>query len=265
MRRATMIAGALTAVLLLSAGLPAQIHVVNMVLQSFVDSGTNNATTTVVVGTTVRWQYVSGSQHTVTASGSAAGAFSSPLLSATTPQFNYLTTAPGTYPYVCNVHFLCCNMAGTLIVLPPPSYPGSGEDLRLQTGVNGPAAPFDVSTAVAGDSLALRLDSPMATFNNAPPVIFAQVFLTGFAPVSPSGFPSIHIDPFAVPGPFLIFDGTAGSFAFFGLPSSGLEFFFPSLPPGLTGFSLMIQGLSVTSAAANHIFAVTDGHEIQFL
>ncbi|MCA9320727.1 MAG: DNRLRE domain-containing protein, partial [Planctomycetes bacterium] len=101
-------------------------------------------------------------------------------------------------------------------------YPGSSEDLVLQGGLNGPVGTSAVLNATAGDSLAIRIDSPGGGFPLGP-VMIGQLFTTGMKPTSPPGFPEIHVDPGATPGPFLAFDGVNSFFGPMAIPAGGLN------------------------------------------
>lgn len=68
---------------------------------------------TVLSGTTVRWTNRDEETHTVT---SATGLFGSAGLDLG-EAYTYTFTAPGVYPYGCDLHSF---MQGTIVVKPPP-------------------------------------------------------------------------------------------------------------------------------------------------
>ncbi|MDF5714016.1 MAG: cupredoxin family copper-binding protein [Rhizonema sp. NSF051] len=69
------------------------------------------ANLTIAVGKTVQFSNVDEEPHTATATD---GTFNSKALD-TNQTWNYTTTKPGTYPYICSVHPF---MKGTLTVIP---------------------------------------------------------------------------------------------------------------------------------------------------
>ncbi len=147
----------------------------------------------------------------------------------------------------------------------PPQvlYPGTGEDLTLSMGVNSTVGQFpDQQSATAGDLLTLELDSPQGAFLQAPYVMVAQFFPTGSPPI---GFaPGLQFD-FAGPSPpFILIDGLPGPLGTPVIPFGGLTQAYV-IPPGLAGNSVMLQGISLSSAPANGGFASTHGHEVRFL
>lgn len=141
-------------------------------------------------------------------------------------------------------------------------YPGSGEDLMLATGVNGLPNGQALKSAAVGAVLSVGIASPLATYVGAAPILVAQFFTAAAPLVSPFGFPEVHLDPFAVPQPFVAFDGYATSTT---IGPSGLTLTLGAVPPGLTGLRLILQAICLDNASANGFFAVTDGHEWRFL
>lgn len=137
---------------------------------------------------------------------------------------------------------------------------GTDEDLRLETRVNSSGAPLDpVKPAAGNDVLEIGAISPGGALATGLPVVLVQLAATGALPTSP--FPGIAVNPFDPPGVAVLFDGNTtapptplGG----GLTLTGL------LPPGLSGFSLVVQGFALTAQAANGIFASTHGHELRF-
>ncbi len=87
------------------AGRVIEVHVVNNVFEpEFVE---------IYLGDTVRWVFDQG-QHTAT---SVDGEFDTGLVDPGTV-FEYRFTGSGQYDYYCTVHIDCCNMEGSIYVLP---------------------------------------------------------------------------------------------------------------------------------------------------
>lgn len=151
-----------------------------------------------------------------------------------------------------------------------PTYPGSNEDLTTETAVGignslTGGTGFDVKPANAGDLIRLRFASPNGTFDLLPPLVVAQIFVTGNPPAAPSTFPYLHIDIFATPSPFVLIDGGIPNPLNLGevvLPGGNVHGWV--VLPGFSGLSVVIQPLVLAPVAANGIFAAADAHEIQF-
>ena len=144
-------------------------------------------------------------------------------------------------------------------VLPIPTYPGSGEDLRLETGLNGATptgAGDDVKLGNAGDLLEIRVSSPGGTFVGADYYLAGQLFGTGF----PMGFAGFWINQAA---PFFTLVSPIGTPVGAPVIGAGGVSTFVNLPPGLTGLSIMFQAFPISSSALNGVFALSDGNEIQ--
>lgn len=151
----------------------------------------------------------------------------------------------------------------------PILLPGSGEDLRLFTGVN--AAPttgpgYDVKTATAFDVLNLRIESTNGTFNFAPMLLAANVYPTGSPkPVPPASLPSLVFDPFQM---IVLANGyTCGGFGCFSVLPGGTQLGF-AIPAGLSGQNIVMQALAIPipgmgPAPINGFFAASEGHVIQ--
>jgi hypothetical protein len=146
-------------------------------------------------------------------------------------------------------------------------YPGTGEDYTLFSAIN--ANPLttgignSLKTAVAGDLLTLKMVSSGGTFDNKELVLVAEGFVTGFPPFPPAAA-NIHVS-FA--GLVLLLGGVPGPLGPPLLPSGGTTLSF-TVPPGLTGGSVLFQSVVITYSAplaANGLYASTDGHEIQIL
>lgn len=146
-----------------------------------------------------------------------------------------------------------------------PTYPGLGEDLLLFSGLNADVLTSgsgnDIKTAMAGDDLVLRIESPLGTFLGDPLVLLGQVYPT--AGGIPGGvLPGLWVAP---PGPIFILDGSLPG-PFGGpshvLVSGGNVLGFP-LPGGFAGLSIVVQAGTVSASAANGFYTLSDAHEIR--
>jgi MAM domain, meprin/A5/mu len=148
-------------------------------------------------------------------------------------------------------------------------FPGSGEDLRISTGVGGTApssAPgSETKVATFGDQVTIVTESVQSTYVGAPYALVADLFNTAGGPPTPISpmFPEAHIGSNAV----VVVDGNNPASSA-GLPfvvapqGSALDFFF--LDPFLVGNSVLLQSLVLDPAATNGFFAISDGFVIEF-
>ena len=147
----------------------------------------------------------------------------------------------------------------------PATYPGSGEDLTLTTGIGGAAATGgpanDVKIANSGDLLEFNVSSPGSAYSLSAYYLVAQLFSTGAPPTPLGAFPDLW---FGFTTFFLLVDGSSVPIVGAPLigPSGGTSTFFVT-PPGLAGSSVMIQGLVINSSTTNGLYAATAAHEIQ--
>ncbi|MEZ6195874.1 MAG: FG-GAP-like repeat-containing protein [Planctomycetota bacterium] len=152
-----------------------------------------------------------------------------------------------------------------VLEVPASPYPGSASDLRLRCGVNTPPTLFPfVLQATGGDTLEVSLDSE-GTYDFVTPLLAAQPFPTGSPTPQPSGFPEAWLNPsplIAAPV-YVLYDGSTVPLGGL-LPPMGLHFTF-TLPFGLSGYSIMLQGFALAPSAVtgNPIFTATDGREIR--
>ncbi len=151
---------------------------------------------------------------------------------------------------------------------PAESYPGTGEDLRLFSALNGAfltgGAGNDIKQVAAGDLIELNVRSSGGTFDAFPFIVFAQLFPTGF-PATPNPiFPSLYFD-FITGAPLVLLQAGLASPIGSPLiaPNGGTSLYFVT-PIGLGGTSLMVQGLVVDPSTASAFYAATSGHELQF-
>jgi hypothetical protein len=145
------------------------------------------------------------------------------------------------------------------------TYPGSGDDLELTTGVNGPTNGTDVKSAAGGDTLTVNVASPGGSYDLNPYTLVVQAISTagGVPNLGSLGLGDIYLDlalPYffvvdatstAPTGPLVIGAGTGSDHTFV-------------LPPALNGLaqSLVFQSLVASSATSNGVYAITNAHEI---
>lgn len=146
---------------------------------------------------------------------------------------------------------------------PQVTYPGTCEELAMFSGVNG-ALPTDgvgeaSKTVMAGDNVELSSQSLLGKFVNEPFFILGTVVSNGtmVPDVTGPNFPGLYIVP---NNTFVVLGESPIPGLVFQLPPEGAQFAF-AWPGVLSGFSLVVQGVSVTPAAANQIFASTNAHE----
>ena len=132
-------------------------------------------------------------------------------------------------------------------------YPGAGADVRLATGVAGASTEgprHDVKRALAGATVTALFRSPGGSLDGGLGLLGGEVFVTG-APFSNPWLPWLHMGaPIVVSGPVVL------------APSGG--FWSITIPPGLSGASLMLQPAAIHPTLPNGGFALGDGHEIRF-
>ena len=140
-------------------------------------------------------------------------------------------------------------------------YPGTNEDFTLLTAINGTPNSTPQKQATAGNILSILLISSGGAFNGSAPILVAQGYLNGFPPFGIAGFPYIHVDPV---GALVVFNGAQlpGGYVL-PLPAGGLPFQY-SVPVGLVGYTLRLQGLALSAAAGNGAFAASHAHDIVF-
>jgi FG-GAP repeat len=152
------------------------------------------------------------------------------------------------------------------IVSPQTLLKGSGEDLILRTAIGTTTTPSlwpETKAVVPGDIVRFRLESPEGGYDFTIPAIVAQGYGTGSPPSSPAGFPEIHLNPnLAV----VVLDGNEiGPITPTLLTPNGIELAFTA-PPGLSGTSIVLQGLALAPSAlqSNPFFTATNGQVLEF-
>lgn len=158
------------------------------------------------------------------------------------------------------------HFAGDLFQADLSLFPGTEEDLVTEVSVNGspfatvPATAGEVISLLVGDTLGIRHLSPGGTFDFIEFVTFGSIAPIGTASTSP--FPGLH---FLVGGG--LYAPVSGGVA--GVPliliPGGISYGGIHVGGALSGVSTLIQGASITSTAANGIFASTHGLLIEFL
>ncbi len=244
------------AISIFAVGASAQ-HIVDVQDFQFVDSVSGTSDTTITLGETIEFTWVSGfhllEDGTAPGTPGAASLFSDPVDPANI-LFSFTPTEAGCFPYYCFPHF-AFNMVGTITVV-PAVLAGSGEDLTLNIQVNG----VDGLIASPGDLVTMHFESPLGTFDNEPVILVAQIYANGTAgPGSPGGFPEAHVNTF---GAFLIFGGDLSPFGtpFVMLP--GGYTLATGAPPSFVGFIARIQAFSLSGLANNTFFATSDAMDI---
>lgn len=135
-------------------------------------------------------------------------------------------------------------------------YPGSRLDLVLRTGVN--VAPTEgpgelVKDILGFDTAIINVSSPNGALDNAPYAVLLQGFTTAVG--QPSFLPTLWMDLFGLDILPLI-GGPVGQFTTV-LPIGGSTTAI-LVPPGLAGFSVMVQSIAVSPS---NTLVLTDGHE----
>lgn len=142
-----------------------------------------------------------------------------------------------------------------------PAYPGVGADLVLGSGINtGPVTSGpgnDVKSAMTGDIVNIRIESPGGALHGSLFVVLGQAFTTNNVPVFPiAGFYVL------IPGFVVLVDGGVVQNMNLLTPSVGTcgNTYGFLVPPGLSGQSVLVQAVAVPAAQP---FVSTDAHEIQ--
>ena len=145
---------------------------------------------------------------------------------------------------------------------------GSGADLLLRVSVaGGPLVAWpSIHPVSGGQAVLVDFRSPNHTYDNVAPILAVQGYPTTSTLVQNALFPELSLSTFsAAQFPIVvIYDG--GSWGVTGmqgtLPPNGLQFSL-SVPLGLAGVNVRMQGISLAPNANNPIFTVTEGHELR--
>ena len=236
-------------------------NIVDTIGFSFVDQDSSTNVTTITLGDTIEWNFISGFIHTITSGTGSSDPDSGALFDEQNFQagdlFFFTPTDCGVIPYYCLIHE-GQNMVGTIIVESPPvQFPGSGDDLLLRTGINETPNCIEYKFAFAADQLDIELTSPNGTFNGDIGIIGAQFFQSGAVnPGSPPGLPGLHLAPGLAPGESTVLRVAALGAG--GITVGG------TAPFSLDGLTVILQGLVFTGAANNGILASTDTLLVEF-
>jgi hypothetical protein len=147
-------------------------------------------------------------------------------------------------------------------------YPGSNADFDFTVSSGGPACGScnsDIHFLAPGNSISTLMASPGGSWLYSPILMIGQFFAPGTPPASPPGFNEVHLDPFGVPLPFILIDGTFPTPlgpAVVLQPGGNAHFFLT--PPGLSGLSCMLQAFVLTPSAPNSYFVASTAHELRF-
>jgi hypothetical protein len=149
----------------------------------------------------------------------------------------------------------------------PPTFPGTGEDLFLLTGINANPLTAGIAnqakTATNPDTVTMQIVSPNGTFNFREVVLLYQPYPTGFPPFPPIA-PSIHV---TIPGVGFLIGGAPPPFGPAVLSPGGTTISL-QVPLGFAGTTVLLQGVVITwfpPFAGNGLYASTDAHEIHLM
>lgn len=143
--------------------------------------------------------------------------------------------------------------------VPDALFPSTNEPLALYAWTNGTGNPHaSVRPVAPGDLETFLFISPGGALNGTMPLIAAQFFPDWLPPTAPI-LPGLWLDA----GAFIVYGGLPTTPFFFGLPAAGVSGSW-SVPPGLQGLRLRIQGFVSTPFAANGLFASTNAVELDF-
>lgn len=144
-------------------------------------------------------------------------------------------------------------------------YPGTQDDLRMFTGVNGGTLSSGynnyVKNVAAGNTVQVKVVSPGNGFTNRELVLIAQGFVNG-SPPSPPAAANVWL---SLSGLSFIIGGDSSLLGPALLAPGGTTVSF-LVPPGLSGYSVIFQGAILTwtaPLALNGVYATTHGHVFQ--
>lgn len=131
-------------------------------------------------------------------------------------------------------------------------YPGSSEDLLLETGINAAPSACPLESAGIGAHLLADLTSPNGLYAGAPAFLLLDGFTTGSPPGMLTPWPEIHLSPVST----LV---VASAAALGGGLSVNLV-----VPTAAPGLSVLLQGVALdeSTQTGNALFTATDGHEV---
>lgn len=182
------------------------------------------------------------------------------ITNVTTPIFAGFAGSPGANPATslfaddlhpsAVAHGILANVALDAIAASP--LPGSNEDLAVSAEINGVGTPLSVASALApGDVFGFGYATPGSTYTGDAGLLLAQGFPAGSPPAF-IGFPELWVDTNGILLDTILLSPTPALLA-------------GTTPPGLTGLVLRLQMIVLDNAAANGIFAASDGVDMRFL
>jgi hypothetical protein len=129
---------------------------------------------------------------------------------------------------------------------------GTGEGLVLSSTVSGAGAPSECQKeARAGDLLRVELRASTPALQGAFGALVIQPYPSALPPVAIPGFGGLHVNDLSI------------ALQFPALGTGGFAFAL-AVPPGLAGANARFQGLAITAAAANGLYAASDAHDLIF-
>ena len=134
-----------------------------------------------------------------------------------------------------------------------PLMPGTEDDVRLRTTVNGIVGDCGIRSLRAGDTGRLDVESPNGTYDGVSMILASQVHAT-FSPPNPLS-PVIWIDPAA---------STFSAFAPVLLTAPGWSLSFTT-PAGFVGTSATLQAAVLAPGQVSSAFAATNAIELRFI
>ncbi|MAG54838.1 MAG: hypothetical protein CMJ83_00950 [Planctomycetes bacterium] len=189
----------------------------------------------------------------------------SPGVSTLDPSVTHTYTNPGPKYVTLTVTDVCgggYEVWDTFVDVSLPQFPGTNDDWRFFTGVNGVIDTSDFRIVFPNDVVSILYESPNGTYFNDPYYVFGNPVIGIPQPFLP--VPGAWVDPLN-PGFFPLIDGVTP----IGplppapiLPGGNLHSFL--VPPGLSGQDLMLQALVISPQAGNGIFGTSDAKVIQF-
>lgn len=140
-----------------------------------------------------------------------------------------------------------------------PLMPGTNEDLALFGWIDDSGDSQSQVLAPSPGQLATFLfKSPAGAFAGTYPLLAAQLFPDAMPPLAPP-IPGLWLDANAV----ILYGGIPTAPFYLGLPPGGFSGAW-SVPPGLQGLRVRMQGFASTPFAANGLFASTNALELDF-
>lgn len=134
-------------------------------------------------------------------------------------------------------------------------FPGSGDHLLLETGVDGlPATACPTQSVTFGTPTELRVRSLNGVFDAAPCLLLVGLFPTALPPAPSVPYPEIAFD---LGGSLLLASAVD--------LTTPLSLAFP-MPITLPGWSAIVQGVALQASGetGNPLLTATDGHELVF-